>query len=958
MRLIFVFFNIFLFHFSFAQEINEKIERLYLMKKYDSVLYYSNNVQLIQYDNKIKQKFNSNFIKTLNSVAECYTAFNKNDSAIIVYAKILNLFQENKKINQLLLITIYNNLGMLYLRIGNFNLSEHYYFKSLEQIHGSSQQNYKSYLIVVENIIELYENNNKLEKAKIFINEILNYANEHMQDSISSKYLYFLFYKYSGKLAEQARNFTLAESNYKNALSFSNKIGDYTLTKGIYSLISDFYFDIGKYDLSEKYITESLRNSIRIMDSVSIAFRYDDLCRIYNIDITNINKADSVNGLARGILKKIQRPNDYIISLYRGSFIKLNLKQYRNSLTLLYEAEDIFKKNMFDSNSSLLIDIYDAKAMNYYFLKKYDSSDIYFNKLYRYVQNSNYSNNRALGFYSSVLGELKNLSKRDSVIKQYTEQEIMEISFLMPLKSSSEKIKLIQSKKRVIDSYFSNLLLDSNKIEFLSETGYNILLKTKGFGLSDDININKLFDSANIELKTDFIKLKDVKLKYQLANFKNRELEIIIDGLEEKISKSSKPFERAQLHNRISYKNIISKLKNDEIALEFFDIVNRNFKIEREVYFVMIAKKDWKEPKFIPLFEKKQLVEILTKQENILPSIFYNELYNINHKKSILYDLIIKPIEKYLLGSSVLYIAPNNLLHYINFNAITTSENIFLGEKYEVHTLGSTSDILNRENVYLNDSRINSYIFGGINYDTVNTLKNDNKINFQIIYDSNHIRSFNKTWSYLKYTFDEATEIQSIFKKNNHDVKLFSGSDASEIQLKNLSINDNSYILHLATHGFYFPLNISIKQFSNNYQYSINNSLVRSGLVLAGANKYWFKEENLSGYEDGILSAFEVSNMNFNKCKLVVLSACETGLGDILNSEGVFGLQRAFKISNVQNILTSLWKVPDLQTKELMIKFYTFCLDGLSTANALQKAQAEMRKTYAPYYWAAFRLLE
>jgi CHAT domain-containing protein len=110
--------------------------------------------------------------------------------------------------------------------------------------------------------------------------------------------------------------------------------------------------------------------------------------------------------------------------------------------------------------------------------------------------------------------------------------------------------------------------------------------------------------------------------------------------------------------------------------------------------------------------------------------------------------------------------------------------------------------------------------------------------------------------------------------------------------------------------------------------------------------------------DDGILTAYEISNLDLSEAKLVVMSACETGLGDIKGSEGVFGLQRAFKLAGAQNIIMSLWKVPDAQTKELMKSFYQNCFKGLSVSDALRSAQLEMSKKYPPYYWAAFKLLE
>jgi CHAT domain-containing protein len=127
---------------------------------------------------------------------------------------------------------------------------------------------------------------------------------------------------------------------------------------------------------------------------------------------------------------------------------------------------------------------------------------------------------------------------------------------------------------------------------------------------------------------------------------------------------------------------------------------------------------------------------------------------------------------------------------------------------------------------------------------------------------------------------------------------------------------------------------------------------------MAGANYVWKGGEQIPGTDDGILSAYEVSNMNLSQTKLVVLSACETGLGDISGGEGVYGLQRAFKMAGVNYIIMSLWQVPDKETVEFMQIFYNYCINKNTIRESFAAAQAAMRKKYSPYYWAAFVLVE
>jgi CHAT domain-containing protein len=133
--------------------------------------------------------------------------------------------------------------------------------------------------------------------------------------------------------------------------------------------------------------------------------------------------------------------------------------------------------------------------------------------------------------------------------------------------------------------------------------------------------------------------------------------------------------------------------------------------------------------------------------------------------------------------------------------------------------------------------------------------------------------------------------------------------------------------------------------------------LFHSGLVLTGANKS-LAAGSTSFQNDGIVTAFEVMNLDLSQTQLVVLSACETGLGKIENGEGVFGLQRSFMQAGARNVLISLWKVDDEATRDLMIKFYQYLAKGESLHNSLKKAQADQSRLLKdPSLWGGFVLV-
>ena len=136
--------------------------------------------------------------------------------------------------------------------------------------------------------------------------------------------------------------------------------------------------------------------------------------------------------------------------------------------------------------------------------------------------------------------------------------------------------------------------------------------------------------------------------------------------------------------------------------------------------------------------------------------------------------------------------------------------------------------------------------------------------------------------------------------------------------------------------------------------------MLRSGLVLAGANYYMKNKRPLENREDGVLVAYEVRDLNLRNTELAVLSACQTGLGDVVGSEGVYGLQRAFRIAGAKFLIVSLWQVPDEQTQELMRLFYENWVDKQqSLRDAFNNAQAVFREREPnPYMWAGFVLVE
>lgn len=203
-------------------------------------------------------------------------------------------------------------------------------------------------------------------------------------------------------------------------------------------------------------------------------------------------------------------------------------------------------------------------------------------------------------------------------------------------------------------------------------------------------------------------------------------------------------------------------------------------------------------------------------------------------------------------------------------------------------------------------------------------------------------------------------------------VEIREGYAASEEMFKQTGRGGPSpSIIHVSTHGFFLadqkrderrPISGGELFGSGGSPRDVENPMLCSGLVFAGANEALLQGRPPEGLDDGILTAYDVARMDLRNTDLVVLSACETGLGEVNGSEGVFGLQRAFRLAGAQALLMSLWQVPERATTELLTRFYqNWLVAKMPRRAALEEAQKWMRGRSgysSPFYWAGFVLLE
>ncbi|MDY7021598.1 MAG: CHAT domain-containing protein, partial [Cyanobacteriota bacterium] len=371
------------------------------------------------------------------------------------------------------------------------------------------------------------------------------------------------------------------------------------------------------------------------------------------------------------------------------------------------------------------------------------------------------------------------------------------------------------------------------------------------------------------------------------------------------------------------------------------------------------------EPQWVDLGEAEPIHEAYSKRLGFGQNLVVKASSALMKKSARSFDdILMKPIREKLGNVELMIISPDAQLNLIPFAALVDENNQYLIENYQITYLTTGRDLIRLQNEY--PHRQNPVIVANPNYEkpgqptTVPVAENSNSPQNSLppnpqywglsetrdlTSSSPQTRGTNQTSAALKLTFkplpgtaEEAEKI--IVLKPSFTV--FTESEATENIVKQVEAPE---ILHIATHGFFLPEN---SRFLTSIQ---ENPLLRSGLAMAGFNP------RESGSEDGVLTALEVANLKLRGTKLVVLSACETGLGEVENGEGVYGLRRAFTLAGAESQVMSLWKVNDEGTKELMIKYYQRLLQNQGRSEALRQTQLEMLNSEEyqhPYYWAAF----
>jgi CHAT domain-containing protein/tetratricopeptide (TPR) repeat protein len=483
---------------------------------------------------------------------------------------------------------------------------------------------------------------------------------------------------------------------------------------------------------------------------------------------------------------------------------------------------------------------------------------------------------------------------------------------------------------------------------------YDVNLFFKGFLLHLSDNFNDIIHKSSPELQEQFLTLKSLQQQI-VADKANRpeeevaikEKEAMAEKLEMELVSKSKSFGSFVKDMRLTWRDVAASMGEKDLAVEFMDYPVDGGKDRR--YIALLLRKNDTSPKMVQLCLESELTA-LTRGG-------VNTTYSPKGNSVALFNLIWAPLSQYMVSGENVFFAPSGELYKIAVESLYMPDGGLVSGRYNLHRISSTRIICKPQQTVHNASAV---LYGGLKYDlndkelskaSERTRGEDYVIDGidnsrGLVLEKDGI-SVGKSWIYLPGTMKEVQDIGSVMKSKGLMVKSLSGSAGNEESFRMLSGNSPD-ILHIATHGFY----------SRRLAKGDDSPMSSSGLVLSGANLKWISGQVPDGVEDGLLFANEIARLDLGGTDLVVLSACDTGLGEI-SGEGVSGLQRGFKQAGVNTIMMTLSKVEDNATALMMKTFYTNLLSGRTRLDSFKAAQSAVRDAYQePKYWAPFILLE
>lgn len=758
-----------------------------------------------------------------------------------------------------------------------------------------------------------------------------------------------------GHLLLISGEYALAENTATRANRIATEVfeGNSTKIAPALTLLSELYTSLGDYEKAEQHATAAV-NIYKDRfgpDHIDVGKTTAQLGLIKFYDGSDLKEVEQLMESAKEIIadKLGNRNPTYAELLVDISKVYIAQNRFDDAFNSLGLAESIWEQKVGRRNNINTASIYLLEGDIYYMQRNFDKAEEKYEKakkLYEKFFNRNHPE------YVKTLSKLSKVYYMDGdskKSKRFIEEALANyqnyIREFFPALTEREKAKYWNTIRP--DYEFYNTLAFQLSKEDKSMPGhvYNNALLTKAILLNSSLKIRaRIMNSNDQELKDKYNEWLDKK--EQLTSVLSMSIEELIqneidpntltaevEGLEKEISQKSEDFSQATENNNVVWEDVQNVLKPNEVAIEMvryrhFDHVFTDSVIYAAIY---IKNKDQQE---------MPQAALITDGENMEDKYFKNYrnsiIYQIPDRYS--YEAYWEPLKEVVGNYATIYLSADGVYNQINLETIPTEDGKNVIDKANIILVSNTKDLyFNSIRPHLVQNDQVASVFGNPNFYLTASITGD--------------------ISPLPGTEKEVRELHDLLSGQGWNIDTYTEIEAKEEQVKELN---SPKVFHIATHGFFTPADehkVS-DQIALSESQAAQNPLLRTGLLLAGAGDVLSKTTYNYNLESGILTAYEAMNLNLDQTDLVVLSACETGRGELAIGEGVYGLQRAFIVAGAKTLIMSMFKVNDEATQKLMVKFYKRWLETGNKRKAFVDAKKEIRTEYHdPIYWGSFIMI-
>lgn len=859
--------------------------------------------------------------------------------AINTLEKSLSLWRKNNLNRPYLLVEILNNLGSCYYTLGKSSKAESCYKESLEiraSVSSLDQIPFADKLAFVE----------KLNLAAIFIDK--------------------------GQYAEADQLIAEVQANMLAAgvwedVGYSDI---FTIKARLLSVINKNEEAIATAKIGRSMVIKAFGTNNPYL------FQYDNLI---GMDLIRLGKPDAAAVVYRAALDSMEvlGGKDWVEYVGMKTALPIcytNQHDYDTAIQLYLESLVNYENSGDDLTLKM---IYFGLVENYIYIKNYIAGKKYLQKLQEIDISDNFIDRGTSILQATLSFFEKDYEGAAFEVRNYANNLKKQIGGEIFLFDDQKRQSQAQDLQSATNQLCTLLRADPAKnIPKLPEIALDFQLFTKSLLLTATQKIRTdILSGKDESLKqryTDWINQKEelgyyyTRSKAELSeeNIEISKLEAHADSLEKAIARASAAYNNVTNDLNINWQSIHKALKPGQAALEIVRYEGQfNTVSDSAHYAIFVITPERTEPAIVFIEDGDGLEQVLV-EKHLLACTSASS----TAPGSDLYMAVWSKVEPYLKNVKTIFISADGCFHKINFATLRQPDGTYLTDRYTFRPVFSLKDILNTKENDINEKT--AFLLGNPTFSTQNdnepsiasrtrtvTKTEADTINYNIYNPLGTLRDLDAIRSIdlkpLPGSQKEVDDLALLLQKNGWQTTLRTGTDAREEAIKAIR---SPAILHLATHG-YFLANERSGIAGLSRETVVRNPLLRSMLFFAGSQNTLDKKP-LDSREDGILTAYEVQNMNLDATQLVVLSACKTGQGKVQNGEGVYGLQRALRIAGAQSLLISLWDVDDEVGRTFMQTFYEQWLGGKSKTEAFQATQLAIKAKYPhPFYWGGFILI-